>query len=404
MSDNYIPEEVVFCDVLTRLPVKSLLRFRCVSKSWRAQIDSSRFAREHLVQRGKISEPSDFRIVVGVDSRKLSLPECKKIIKPKRNLISPPEHVTTWCKRRHLPSQGSMMIGSCNGLVCIRLFYAALFEPCNFIFYNPFTQNHWDLPPINKYSPSHPQPSPNRYGYGFGHNSASDDFKLVILDEYRRYEGRTHVQQVSLYSLKSNSWKEVADSPFQGIVLCRDQHNAVFADNSLHWIMRDNKDDSIVITAFELSTEQFHLVPTPPPRSGYDHNNMTVSIGNLGGCLSLLYQDKFQPDFHLWVMKDYGIKDSWAKFTMELPHSRIFPSHLTPLGCFKTPTTNNNDFQQVIFQIDNRRFIKYDFDLKSSMFFTFPSVRDFNACVCFGSLIQPQRKELCGKKDSETMS
>ncbi|KAL3510954.1 hypothetical protein ACH5RR_030355 [Cinchona calisaya] len=48
--------------------------------------------------------------------------------------------------------------------------YSPRFEPCTFIFYNPFTQKHWDLPPFNKYSPSTPQPSPNRYGYGFGHD------------------------------------------------------------------------------------------------------------------------------------------------------------------------------------------------------------------------------------------
>ncbi|XP_062015337.1 putative F-box protein At3g51171 [Rosa rugosa] len=41
-------EEDVIAEILARLPVKSLMRFRCVCKSWRALISESYFVKKHL--------------------------------------------------------------------------------------------------------------------------------------------------------------------------------------------------------------------------------------------------------------------------------------------------------------------------------------------------------------------
>jgi hypothetical protein len=48
MSD-YLPDEVVV-DILHRLPVKSLIRFRCVCKSWNSLIQTPAFIDSHLNQ------------------------------------------------------------------------------------------------------------------------------------------------------------------------------------------------------------------------------------------------------------------------------------------------------------------------------------------------------------------
>ena len=42
-----IPRDII-TDVLSRVPVKSLLRFRCVSKPWCSLIDSPHFVKTHL--------------------------------------------------------------------------------------------------------------------------------------------------------------------------------------------------------------------------------------------------------------------------------------------------------------------------------------------------------------------
>ncbi|CAM0947182.1 unnamed protein product [Alopecurus aequalis] len=48
----FIPDEIVF-EILLRLPVKSLTRFKSVSKSWRTIISDPRFIRLHLKQSSK---------------------------------------------------------------------------------------------------------------------------------------------------------------------------------------------------------------------------------------------------------------------------------------------------------------------------------------------------------------
>jgi hypothetical protein len=47
MNNFSIPEELLFSDVLARLPVKYLARFRCVCRSWRAGIADPAFVRRH---------------------------------------------------------------------------------------------------------------------------------------------------------------------------------------------------------------------------------------------------------------------------------------------------------------------------------------------------------------------
>jgi F-box interacting protein len=47
MNNISIPEELLFSEVLARLPVKSLARFRCVCRSWRAGIADPAFVRRH---------------------------------------------------------------------------------------------------------------------------------------------------------------------------------------------------------------------------------------------------------------------------------------------------------------------------------------------------------------------
>lgn len=41
VSSVHIPADIVFSNILTRVPVKSLLRFRSVSKNWRSSIRSN---------------------------------------------------------------------------------------------------------------------------------------------------------------------------------------------------------------------------------------------------------------------------------------------------------------------------------------------------------------------------
>ncbi|CAN6244472.1 unnamed protein product [Urochloa humidicola] len=53
-----LPEDIIF-DVLSRLPVRTICRLRCVSKAWRALISDPAFAAAPVVA-GVFGKPSRF--------------------------------------------------------------------------------------------------------------------------------------------------------------------------------------------------------------------------------------------------------------------------------------------------------------------------------------------------------
>ncbi|KAF5177608.1 hypothetical protein FRX31_032809 [Thalictrum thalictroides] len=67
---NVLPYEIMF-DILLRLPVKSLGRFRCVSKSWQTLVANPYFANMHL-NRSKENKSLKVKLMVKDTHQKLS--------------------------------------------------------------------------------------------------------------------------------------------------------------------------------------------------------------------------------------------------------------------------------------------------------------------------------------------
>lgn len=61
-SSSMIPDEVLLLNILVRLPVKSLVRFKSVCKAWCATIASAHFARLHL-ELARATSPSSMVVV-----------------------------------------------------------------------------------------------------------------------------------------------------------------------------------------------------------------------------------------------------------------------------------------------------------------------------------------------------
>ncbi|KAJ4831262.1 hypothetical protein Tsubulata_049013 [Turnera subulata] len=143
--------------------------------------------------------------------------------------------------------------------------------------------------------------------YGFGYDSAADDYKVFIVavrPDARKRKDR--VPKVQIFSLKTGSWKRVENSDIylQHII---EADRGLFLNGALHW----GEKDADKITAFDLSEEKFCDVPAPPEQRGLAHKG----IGIVGEYLCVSWSRK--PSFDgsvVWVMKEYLNETSWVTF------------------------------------------------------------------------------------------
>ncbi|MCI24237.1 F-box/kelch-repeat protein, partial [Trifolium medium] len=109
---RFLPEELII-QILLRLPVRSLLEFKCVCKSWKTRISDPKFAKSHLeilTVNPSITHQHIF------SSHCISKP-CKIVSFPLQPLLENPSKPT---KPAELCMENKFLIfGSCNGLLCL---------------------------------------------------------------------------------------------------------------------------------------------------------------------------------------------------------------------------------------------------------------------------------------------
>ncbi|GJR49527.1 F-box associated domain containing protein [Tanacetum coccineum] len=109
------------------------------------------------------------------------------------------------------------------------------------------------------------------------------------------------VNRVNIYSLKTGKWKIIGDFsyeyPFDGC--------GIFSNGALHWVAYSDSPRTERIVSLDLAKETYGVVLQP-------EGGKNLSLGVLGECLcGLCYYYGSHAD--LWVMKVYGVKDSWTK-------------------------------------------------------------------------------------------
>ncbi|KAK9160751.1 hypothetical protein Syun_007092 [Stephania yunnanensis] len=312
-----LPQEIIE-GILSRLPVKSLLRFRCVSKSWHKLIADPNFIKIHLNQANlnnniKIMLKSDF--ICSVDNNEV----CDQIV----NLHHPFE----------APIRGAEILGSCNGLVCIKSDKEVIW------LWNPSTREHKKLPEI----PVEFSGSNFSIVYGFGYDPITDDYKVVRVYSYDDDDDVRH-SEVKVYLLSLNSWKVIPDIPYESYYRA-----GRLLNGALHWVAtRCNAlDESSLIISFDIGDEVFREVPLPEFEDGKGQVNVAV----LAGCLCILRHCKLH--LEVWVMKRYGVGESWTRlFLIGQPTYNQFLGYIKPLCISKNG--------EILLDKDGEHLILYD--------------------------------------------
>ncbi|GFQ08541.1 F-box/kelch-repeat protein at3g23880 [Phtheirospermum japonicum] len=272
-----LPPEILI-EILARLPVKSLLRFKCVSKSWLSLISSPQFIKTHLKISTQNPNLSSHRLMLTICNPDFDLIHCSV-----QSLMFGPltvAHNIDYPKKN--PHCAVWIVGSCNGLICVAI------DENDMFLWNPTTRTSRKLPPV-----AVKLRQGFYYIWGFGYDESSDDYKVVGVFCVFGNEG-LYESVVKIYSLRADSWKSIEG--FEGGVPLDD--SATRGGSEFKWN----------IVSLDLRTEDYGTVEQPD----YGEGCFDSYLGVLGeGICVLCNYEKVRAD--LWVMKEYGVKESWTK-------------------------------------------------------------------------------------------
>ncbi|KAJ4836602.1 hypothetical protein Tsubulata_030133 [Turnera subulata] len=192
-------------------------------------------------------------------------------------------------------------IGSCNGLVCLDV--SSHYGKWEIFVWNPFT------------SVCRKFPSREYYAYGFGYDSASDDYKVFAATAPYCKPQRAKVE---ILSLKSGSWKTLKNPEREYLkrIIWSGGRVGLFLNGALHWSPRESswgEKGEIIAIAFDLDKEKFYHVPSPPNQISRRRGRYESSVfGVVGEYLCSFHRD-WSTNI-IWVMKEYCNEASWVPF------------------------------------------------------------------------------------------
>ncbi|XP_038894348.1 F-box protein CPR1 [Benincasa hispida] len=323
-----IPLDLVV-DIIWRLPAKALLRFRQVSKIWKRLIDCSNFVNLHMKK--SIDSQVHCHLIIRKNSDLFSVD--LDLFDPAVELIHP------------LMCYGSRINiwGSCNGILCI----------CNvaedIALWNPSTRKYRILPSL----PSERlRDGVLRFAiesYGFGFDSVHDDFKLLKISQFIGLEDPLDFDShVKVFSMRKFCWMPIESMTY---ILRYNTKMGVFVNSALHWVVSRNlgMGSADLVVAFDLGTDKFQEIPLPE----LTDSQCEIHVDVLGGCLCLLANfDRIR--FEVWVMKEYGVKESWMKL--------LTVSQVDFVGSIKSvkPLSYSKTGCKVLLLHNRRKLIWYD--------------------------------------------
>ncbi|XP_021839071.2 F-box protein CPR1-like [Spinacia oleracea] len=290
-----IPNDIL-CGILLQQPLKSLVRHKFVCNNWQNYITGSDFVKLH--QKISVENPESNALLIFISEGSLYIAgdltnSYSSILRPTK-LALPPAFEGDNTTR---------LVGSCNGLVCLgsgnSLNSYVLFNPTNPRAFKivPFAQNVLSTNNTARYYSCNVVA-----GFGYDEKSDDDDYKIVYIWCLLYQHHIIMIDRVEgmIYSTKSGSWK-----PLHPPNVGNQWTYFGTLNNSLHFFT-EKKD---VIFCFDLHDQVWSEIPFPHIQDHYTVKDTCI----IEGCLSISLVRDCGDEQELWVMKEYGVKESWIE-------------------------------------------------------------------------------------------
>ncbi|OMO85408.1 hypothetical protein COLO4_21640 [Corchorus olitorius] len=391
-------------DILLRLPVKSLKRFKLVSKPWNSLISDPKFAVSHLHDKvlrvGQIyakGGPKPSLSLYSMDADGSN----REIVTVNYDYVYKHDD---YYNNPYDDNSDVKILGSCNGLLFL------LLGTSKYLLWNPITREY-------KYialDSSRREDEQGKIISGLGYDSSSGNYKGITVSHYISGISSPHDEDVLyeemhcyVYDYKQDSWTEKKNNYNEFPYSLHSCNSAIMVNGVPHWCVyrrhgrhREGYDRlqirvSYVIIYFDLETEKFKEVEVPE----WAAEEVKFYLGVLGGCLCMCLDPRENStSFEVWTMKEYRIVESWTKsFVISSP----FFKELRPL-CF-TDTGKN----QVLMEVEEKNEVGRKliiFNLREKTQKTLLVDKNFESSVCtyVGSLVSLPRSSFSRRTSKRT--
>ncbi|KAF9611247.1 hypothetical protein IFM89_028317 [Coptis chinensis] len=277
---SLLPE--LISDILSRLPMEDVLRFRSVSKEWYALTTDSAFIQMHLKRASCLPRRIFLEAKTNVDLHEedhgpiasLCLLETvngmwrgKEI--PVANM--PGDHFFTLC--------------SCNGLLCV----TAKTSVDPLFIYNPIRRECVELPETCIEVES------SLISVGFGFDDTTKKYKVVRFFKFR--SGDDPCTRGEIITLGEGSWRELELS---GRVVSGFNEKPAFSDGAFHWVSeKESQSGCERILVLDIYDEKFQTIRIPSSVIRAFKYPSEARLLNLGGSL-LLVEHELWERFCIW--------------------------------------------------------------------------------------------------------
>ncbi|CAI9094623.1 OLC1v1030389C1 [Oldenlandia corymbosa var. corymbosa] len=317
---NSLPEEILK-EIMVRLPMKSILRFKVVCKAWHALIKSPYFSDQHLNHQHQYLDNKNNHNMIYITEYGCLREDGKENLASNHDVLiirqgSKKSNVLCTCRRLTYYDKKSRQLcgGSCNGILCF-------FDRDGLIWLcNPITHEYFEIPITNN-TRIEGEGVNRTVELGFGFDSITKDYKVI----------RILRSGTGIYKLSTNCWSRVehknGDIDFEHVRSINGVGSGVFFHGFLHWLVEtrniiDPADPNRRILSFDLHSEEFGWLDIPDrdlhsEEFGWlnipDGENQCVdTLAILADSLAFVSRAN-RASFEVWVMREYGNGESWTK-------------------------------------------------------------------------------------------
>ncbi|CAH8326779.1 unnamed protein product [Eruca vesicaria subsp. sativa] len=313
-----IPNDVVMVEILARLPAKSLMRFKCVSKLWSSHISSRYFSNRFLT--------------VPTRTRPRIIYMCLQDNKDPSNSVTlslAPDTTNPNCfvVDHNLTSTraGGYGLQNLRGFMC----YSFMRKPQ---IYNPATRQLVTIPAAIESQhiiPSPPEEEASKAcSYYFGYDPVIDQYNVLwSTGVYVKHLGETKSEHL-VFVIKAGggegSWKKVSPTPpdYRPHIPAK---RGICIDGVIYYMGWTGR-YSLTLVSFHIRSGDLKMIQVP--RRDRDQvllRMKNVSLIEYGGKVTIIDQTNLREKgmLDLWAVEDVGNKKSWSRKTMFLQSSQL---------------------------------------------------------------------------------